>query len=113
MFNIKPIFYLYLSIFSLILFIGFLTYDQKYTYIIFISFLTTILFGNLHGYSTEKLKWNNGICKKTNKPWEFIDYDELQDESYIFTFKSETHTYSSQYLHYDLLKKQYKGKNKL
>jgi len=98
------------SIVSLLLFITFIVYDVN-AYATFSLFLFIILFGNLSGLIDEKERWNKGICKKTGEKWEYIDCEELSDESQMFIFKSKEYSYYSQYLTLEKLKKEYKGKN--
>ena len=107
--NYKKILY-GLSIVCWLVFIYAIIYDMSGWYFLF--FLGGILFGNLGGSLSEMVEWNKGICRKTNKPWDYKENDMLSDESMIYVFKSGKECYVSQYMRLEKLKKQYKGSNK-
>ena len=60
-----------------------------------------------------KEKWNNGICKKHNIPWEFIEYWDLSDgdSGYTFGCKGESISMFRPMMH--KVMGQYKGIGKL
>jgi len=99
-----------LSILSFIVFVAAIYFDLNHWFLI--SFLSSIGFGNWGGHLLEIDEWNNGICKKTGKPWDFESSEMLSDCSVVYYFKSEKHSYLSQYIELEQIKKQYKGETK-
>ena len=50
--------------------------------------LISIFFANLDSAINRKKKWNHGICKETNKPWDIYDMIDYGDGSWEYEFKS-------------------------
>ena len=96
-----------LSVISISMFILAVYYDLGWWYFGF--FLSAIGFANWSAQISEMSIWNNGICKKTNKPWNFESVYELSDESIIYSFVSGKEYYNSQFIPYEILKRQNKG----
>lgn len=69
-----------------------LYYDHNLTACLL--FLFTIAMFNVTRETEEDYKWNDGICAKTNEPWEFDAYDGHGESSTIF-FKSQKESFSA------------------
>jgi hypothetical protein len=82
-----------------------------------IFFLSSIGLGNYMGSTSEKRRWNKGVCKKTGKPWEYESSGELGDGSQMHCFASkddrDSYYFSTQYLTLDIILRQYKGNKQI
>ena len=99
-----------LSVISISMFIMAVYYDLGGWYFGF--FLSAIGFANWSAQISEMSIWNNGICKKTGKPWDFESSEMLSDCSVVYCFNSGNHSYLSQYIEIGKIKRQYKGETK-
>lgn len=69
-------------------------------------FLFSIALGNISKEIDEDSKWNNGICKKYNEPWEFVETIEYLETRDIHYKCKDQHFYASPR---DYFKETYKG----
>jgi len=88
---------------------GFGIYFQINAWFIAIAFLSGIGFFNWSGDVKERQKWNKGICRETNEPWEFDSSSMLSDLSITYCFKSGDYIYISQFITLETLNNGYKG----
>ena len=73
--------------------------------------LLAIFMANVGFSGLKDIEWNKGICKKYNEPWEFVEIVDYSDGSYDHYFKCRDEDIL--FNNHDLIRKTYKGKNKL